>query len=76
MINWQKYDLDQVQGAKSLEVSTKNYNNDFLITYATDLIRVMPSDRTVVTNVMTRIMSATMFLGHAVSSNPLANQPF
>jgi hypothetical protein len=66
MANWQKYDLEQIQGAKSVEANTRNYNNDFLIVYATDLIRVMPSDRTVVNNVTTRIVSATMFLGHMV----------
>jgi hypothetical protein len=65
---WQNYHSGQVQGAKGTEDKIKNYNNEFLIVYARDLIVTLPSDRSVATNVATRIIAAATTLGHAVRS--------
>lgn len=64
---WQNYHSGQVQGATGTEDKIKNYNNEFLIVYARDLIVTLPSDRSVATNVATRIIAAATTLGHAVT---------
>jgi len=63
---WQTFHLGQVQGARSVEDKVKNYNNEFLIVYARDLIAALPSDRTIATNLATRLIAAAASLGHAV----------
>ena len=62
------YHLAQVEGAKGVEETTKNYNNEFLIIYIRDLISSVPSDRTAVSNIVTRMIAAMSLLGHAVCS--------
>src|SRR5205814_5471884 len=52
---WQSYHRGQVERLKGVDESTKNYNNEFLVVYARDLISSVPSDRTVATNVATRM---------------------
>ena len=64
---WQNYHRGQVEGAKGVEETAVNYNNEFLIVYARDLISSMPSDRTVASNVATRMIAAVSVLGHAVT---------
>lgn len=59
---WQDYNSGQ-----SGSEETKNYNNEFLIVYATDLIASVPSDRTRSANVATRMIAAATALGHAVT---------
>lgn len=66
MSRWQSYHIAQVEGARGVEESTKNYNNEFLIVYARDVISSIPSDRTAATNIATRMMAAVTLLGHAV----------
>jgi hypothetical protein len=66
MSTWQSYHRGQVERATGKEEATKNYNNEFLIVYARDLISSVPSDRTVATNVATRMIAAASALGHAV----------
>jgi hypothetical protein len=66
MPKWQEYHKGQVQGAVQIEDKVKNYNNEFLIVYAQDLISSMPSDRTIAANITTRVVAAATFLGHAV----------
>ena len=72
MARWQTYHLGQVERAKGvlnatrIEDKVKNYNNEFLIVYARDLISSVPSDRTVATNVAQRMIAAVSVLGHAV----------
>lgn len=61
MSRWQNYHVGQ--GAEEI----KNYNNEFLIIYARDLITSMPSDRTLAANVANRMIAAATMLGHAVS---------
>jgi len=68
MARWQTYHLGQVERAKGVEETTKNYNNEFLIVYARDLISSVPSDQTVATNVAQRMIAAVSALGHAVLS--------
>ena len=63
---WENYHLAQVRGLKGKSEQIKNYNNEFLIVYAKDLISSMPSDRTLATNVATRMIAAAAMLGHAV----------
>lgn len=72
MARWQTYHLGQVERAKGVEGTTKNYNNEFLIVYARDLISSVPSDQTVATNVAQRMIAAVSALGHAVSHLSLA----
>ena len=64
---WQSYHRGQVDRIKGVDEATKNYNNEFLIVYARDLISSVPSDRTVATNVATRMIAAASALGHAVT---------
>jgi hypothetical protein len=63
---WENYHLQQIQTLKEKSEQTKNYNNEFLILYARDMISSMPSDRTLASNVATRMMSAAAMFGHAV----------
>jgi hypothetical protein len=64
---WQNYHRGQVERAKGVDKTAVNYNNEFLIVYARDLISSMPSDRTVASNVATRMIAAVSVLGHAVT---------
>jgi len=66
---WQAFHLGQVERAAQREEATKNYNNEFLIVYARDLISSVPSDRTMASNVATRMIAAASALGHAVLSH-------
>jgi hypothetical protein len=66
MARWQTYHLGQVERVRGVEETTKNYNNEFLIVYARDLISSVPSDRTVAANFTTRMIAAVTTLGHAV----------
>lgn len=68
MTVWQSYHRGQVERAAAKEEATKNYNNEFLIVYARDLISSVPSDRTVAANVATRMIAAASALGNAVPS--------
>ena len=63
----QSYHRGQVERLKGIDEAIKNYNNEFLIVYARDLISSVPSDRTVATNVTTRMIAAASALGHAVT---------
>ena len=62
---WNDYFLKQVENSKS---EIKNYNTEFLIVYARDLIVSLPSDRTFAANAGSRIIAAAAMLGHAVVS--------
>jgi hypothetical protein len=63
---WENYHLGQVTGLKEKSEQIKNYNNEFLVVYARELISSMPSDRTLATNVATRMIAAAAMLGQAV----------
>lgn len=63
---WQEYHSNQVRQAKKIEDKVKNYNNEFLIVYATDLIASIPSDRSVAVNLTTRLIAAAGTVGHLV----------
>lgn len=63
---WQSYHRGQVEAVQGPKEATENYNNEFLIVYARDLISSVPSDRTVTTNVATRMIAAASALGYAV----------
>lgn len=63
---WQQYHLGHVKMLKEKAKRVKNYNNEFLILYARDMISSMPSDRTLAANVATRMLSAAAMFGHAV----------
>ena len=63
---WENYHLGQVQALKGKSEQAKNYNNEFLIVYARDLISSMSSDRTLAATVVTRMISAAAMFGDAV----------
>ena len=63
---WEEYQRRQSAALKKNPNETKNYNNEFLIVYARDLISSMPSDRTMATNVATRMVAGLAMLGYAV----------
>jgi len=63
---WQNFYNGQTVGVQGEQLKTKNYNNEFLIVYARDLIASSPADRTVASNVATRLIAGASFLGHAV----------
>jgi len=52
--------------ARDVEEKVKNYNNEFLIVYATDLISSIPSDRTILDNLTDRVMAAGSSVGYFV----------
>jgi hypothetical protein len=72
MPQWQAYHNGQVDSASRIgsqvKIKNKNYNNEFLIVYAQDLISSIPSDRTIAANITSRVMATAAFLGHAVST--------
>jgi hypothetical protein len=68
MARWQSFHQKLVENTRDPEGATKNYNNEFLIAYARDLISSVPSDRTVAQNLAKRLMAAAAALGHAVIS--------
>lgn len=43
-----------------------NYNTEFLIVYARDLISSIPSDQSMVSNIVSRIAAAASAIGHMV----------
>lgn len=71
MSSWQSFHQGQVEHAKGTEGTIKNYNNEFLIIYARDLISSVPSDRTVAQNLAKRVIAAVAALGHLVLSTYL-----
>jgi len=66
MSYWQNFHIGQVERIKKTEESLKNYNNEFLIVYARDLISSVPSDRTLARNFAKRMVAAVSMLGQAV----------
>ena len=66
MSYWQNFHVGQIERMGRTEESLKNYNNEFLIVYARDLISSIPSDRTVATNFAKRMVAAVSMLGQAV----------
>jgi len=66
MPRWQEYHNNQVRRAKEMEDKVKNYDNEFLIVYATDLISSIPSDRSIAMNLTNRLISAAVTVGYAV----------
>jgi hypothetical protein len=66
MPKWQEYHNGQILNAKKIEDKIKNYNNEFLIVYAQDLLISMPNDRTIAANLTSRAIATAAFLGHAV----------
>ena len=66
---WQSFHQAQVEfdSKQCDQGKVKNYNNEFLIAYARDLISCIPSDQTVASNVATRMAAAAAALSHAVS---------
>lgn len=66
MPKWQEYHNGQVLSSKRIEDKIKNYNNEFLIVYAQDLLTTMPNDRTIAANLTTRAVATAAALGHAV----------
>jgi hypothetical protein len=66
MPKWQEYHNGQVLNAKRIEDKVKNYNNEFAIVYAQDLLTSMPNDRSIAANLTTRAIATAAALGHAV----------
>jgi hypothetical protein len=60
---WQQYHDAQVQNMKD---TLPNYNNEFLIVYARDLISTLPNDRSLAGNITNRVVAAVTCAGHAV----------
>jgi hypothetical protein len=75
MPKWNEYHNGQVEKASRIgtqvKIKNKNYNNEFLIVYAQDLISSIPSDRTLAANITSRVMATAAFLGHAVNGSYL-----
>src|SRR2546423_10253278 len=68
MALWQIYNERQVDNNKKKSpLGAKNYNNEFLIVYARDLIAALPSDTSILVNATNRMLAAATMLGHAVS---------
>jgi len=53
-------------GRKNYEL--KNYNNEFLLVYATDLISSVSSDKTLTSHIVTRAISGIRGLSQLVST--------
>jgi hypothetical protein len=59
---------DQLRAAVTEKTLAENMNTDFLLVYARDLIVSLPSDHSLITNVLMRFLAAGTALGHAVSA--------
>jgi len=66
MIWWDNFHNRLSIGVPGEELKAKNYNNEFLIMYARDLIASSPAHRSVASNVATRLIAGASMLGHAV----------
>lgn len=67
---WQSFHQTQVEydNRQCEQGKVKNYNTEFLIVYARDLISSIPSDQTIASNIATRMVAAATFLSQVVNS--------
>ena len=65
---WYNFSVAQHQNIARSGEKEKNYNNEFLIVYARDLISSIPSDRTITADVASRMIAAAQTLGYTVVS--------
>jgi hypothetical protein len=65
-----KWQVSHKNQSEATRYKDQNYNNEFLIVYAQDLITSIPNDRSATANITTRLFAAAAFLGHAVHNAP------
>lgn len=63
---WYNFAISENCRMTESEGKQKNYNNEFLVAYARDLISSIRTDRTFTAEVGSRMISAAEILGHAV----------
>lgn len=64
--HWNIY-LDREAEIKASDLE-RNYNAEFLLVFAKDLITSLPNDRTLTRNVLKRVLAACTTINHLVSS--------